>query len=89
VALADIEAELVSDVPWRTCAVCHYMSERDEEWAARLRRMLSNEGIKFRDLANKMAKDPEEPSIPWEALSRHARGQCSAREQLREPREQR
>ncbi len=87
-ALSDIEAELVTDTPWRTCSVCHQMSERGEEWSARLRRMLANRGIKFRVLAAKLKADPDEPEIPWEALSRHARGDCAAREILRpqEPR---
>ena len=50
-ALADIEAALDPGVPWRTCAVCHYLSQKDEVWGARLRRMLANRGIKFRDIA--------------------------------------
>jgi hypothetical protein len=82
-ALADIETELVGGVPARMCAVCHWLSERDDEWGARLRRMLSNRGIKFKDLAGRMASDPDEPNIPWESLSRHARGGCAARESLR------
>lgn len=82
-ALADIEADIEAGVPHRTCAVCHYMNERGEEWADRLRRLLSNRGIKFKDLADKLAKDPDEPTIDWQALSRHARSGCAAREQLR------
>ena len=82
-ALQDIEAELTGEVPWRTCAVCHHLSERDETWGARFRRLLANRGVKFRDLADKLASDPDEPDIPWETLSRHARGMCSAKEKLR------
>lgn len=82
-ALEDIESELTAEVPWRTCAVCHYIDERGDDWAARLRRMLANKGIKFKELAAKLALDPAEPSIPWEALSRHARAGCAAREHLR------
>lgn len=82
-ALADIEAELTSEIPWRTCAVCHHLAERDADWGARLRRMLSNKGIGFKALEAKLAEDPEEPNIPWDTLSRHARAGCSARERLR------
>lgn len=83
-ALADIEARLTGDgVPWRTCSVCHHMSERGEEWADRLRRLLGNRGVRFRDLALDLANDPDEPTIDSQALSRHARGGCSARESLR------
>lgn len=82
-ALVDIEAELTGEVPWRTCAVCHYISERDDVWGARLRRMLANRGISFTDLAKKLASDPDEPNIPRDSLSRHARGDCSAHESLR------
>lgn len=82
-ALAEIESALTSDIPWRTCSVCHHLGERDAEWGAALRRMLSNKGIKFRELAARMAADPDEPTIPWDALSRHARAGCSAKEHLR------
>lgn len=82
-ALQDIEAELTGEVPAGTCAVCYYLGERDAEWSARLRRMLANRGIRFRDLADKLAADDDEPTIAWEALSRHARGSCAAREALR------
>lgn len=82
-ALEDIETALTTEVPWRTCAVCHHIEERGDEWATRLRRLLANKGIKFKELAAKLALDPDEPTISWEALSRHARAGCSAREHLR------
>ena len=82
-ALADIEAELSGDIPWRTCAVCHYLAERDADWGGRMRRMLSSRTVKFSELASKLILDPEEPNIPTDALSRHARGLCAAREVLR------
>jgi G:T-mismatch repair DNA endonuclease (very short patch repair protein) len=53
------------------CAVCHWLSERDDEWGDRLRRLLANRGIQFKALAKKLADDPDEPDIPWESLSRH------------------
>jgi hypothetical protein len=82
-ALQDIEAELASEIPWRTCAVCHHLAERDEEWGKALRRLLGNKGIGFKKLEAHLAADPDEPSIPWDALSRHARAGCSAKEHLR------
>lgn len=81
-ALSDIEEKLAG-VPWRTCAVCHHMADRGDEWAFTLRRLLSNRGVKFKDLAKSLADDPDEPDIPWEALSRHARAGCAAKESLR------
>lgn len=82
-ALADIEAELTEGIPHRTCAVCHYLAERDDAWGERLRRLLANKGIRFKDLAASLESDPDEPTITWEALSRHARAGCTARERLR------
>ena len=82
-ALSDIEAELTNGIPWRTCAVCHHLAERDAEWGARFRRLLGNKSIKFKDLEAKLAADPDEPTIAWDALSRHARAGCSAKERLR------
>lgn len=82
-ALDRIEAELTGEVPAGTCAVCFYLDERGEEWATRLRRMLASRGIKYKELAAKLRADAEEPTIEWEALSRHARGGCAAREYLR------
>lgn len=82
-ALTDIEADIASPVPWRTCAVCHHMSERGNTWAETMRRLLGNRAVKFKDLAKRLAEDPDEPEIPVDALSRHARGGCAAREFLR------
>jgi len=82
-ALADIEAKLDPSIPHKTCAVCYHMAERGEEWANRLRRMLSNRGIKFIDIADELANDPEEPNIPSGTLSRHAQRGCLANESLR------
>jgi hypothetical protein len=82
-ALDQIEAELTGGVPHRTCAVCHYLSERDAEWGKRLRALLANRGVKFKDLARALRDDPDEPDIPEKALSRHAQEGCLARERLR------
>jgi hypothetical protein len=82
-ALADIESNLTAGVPHRTCAVCYHMAERGEEWAEQLRGLLRNRGIQFKALAKELREDPDEPEIEWQALSRHAREGCSAREKLR------
>ena len=81
-SLADLENE-VTGLPWQTCAVCHYMTEQDEDRAGRLRRLLSNRDVKFSDIAKELANDPDEPTIPHNALSRHARGICKAGVALR------
>lgn len=82
-ALSDIEAKLDPSVPHKTCAVCFHMEERGEEWAERLRGLLRNRGIKFKDLAKELADDPDEPSIPAGTLGRHAQRGCVAQESLR------
>lgn len=84
-ALADIESQLnqAAPVPHKTCAVCHHMAERGDEWAEGLRRMLRNKGIRVKDLALALEEDPDEPTIPVAALARHARRGCAARESLR------
>jgi hypothetical protein len=82
-ALSDIEAQLTDVVPHKTCAVCHWMAERGDEWADKLRGLLSNRGVKFKDLADKLRDDPDEPNIPAQALSRHAQRGCAAQERLR------
>lgn len=82
-ALSDIADRLTSGVPHRTCAVCHYMTERGDVWAERLRRLLADRGVPFKDLADALRDDPDEPDLHRDTLSRHARGLCAAREVLR------
>lgn len=82
-ALADIEAKFTNPVPHKVCAVCYWMDERGDEWANKLRSLLSNRGIRFKDLAKELADDPDEPNIPADTLSRHAQQGCSAQERLR------
>jgi hypothetical protein len=82
-ALTDIEARFTAGLPHKTCAVCHWMEQRGEEWSEKLRTLLRNRGIKFKDLAQELFDDPDEPDIPASTLSRHAQRGCSARESLR------
>ncbi len=82
-ALADIQAQFSDEIPHKTCSVCHWMSERGDVWADKLRALLRNRGIRFKDLAEALYDDPDEPSIPAKALSRHAQRGCSAQEKLR------
>lgn len=82
-ALSDIEAKFTNPIPHKTCAVCFYMDELGDEWASRLRGLLSNRAIRFRDLAHELYDDPDEPDIPEKALSRHAQRGCAAQEKLR------
>lgn len=82
-ALTDIEARFTNPVPHKVCAVCYWMDERGDDWANKLRALLANRGIRFKDLAHALADDPEEPDIPEKALSRHAQRGCAAGEKLR------
>ena len=82
-ALTDIAATLVDELPWRTCATCHALAGMSDDDAATLRRLLADRNVKFQSLAAALAADDGSPTIDAAALSRHARGQCSAREFLR------
>ena len=83
-ALQNVAASLVANsAPHQTCATCHALGGMSPEDAATLRELLANRSVRFRALAIALAEDPDSPSVPWEALSRHARGLCSARERLR------
>lgn len=82
-ALSDVAARMTDEVPWRTCSTCHHLEQMSTDDANTLRALLADKGVRFKDLARELADDPEAPTIPWEALSRHARGGCAAREHLR------
>ena len=82
-ALQDIAASLSGGLPHQTCGTCHALAGMSDEDAATLRGLLSDRGVRFKDLAAAMADDPDLPTVPWESLSRHARRGCSARESLR------
>jgi hypothetical protein len=53
------------------------------EDAKTLRGLLADRGVKFVDLERELKADPDVPSLHRDALSRHARGLCAAREVLR------
>jgi len=82
-ALQDIADKLAPELPWRTCATCHALDAMSDEDAQILRALLGNRAVRYKELAQLLADDPDSPTIPWEALSRHARGGCAARERLR------
>jgi hypothetical protein len=84
-ALADVASNLTEPdgLPWRTCGTCHALAGMTDTDAATLRKLLADRNVKFVDLAKALADDPDSPSIEHHALSRHARGLCSAREVLR------
>lgn len=82
-ALADYAASLSDETPWRTCATCHALENMTDDDATTLRRLLADRNVQFAALAGALAADPDSPSIGRDALSRHARGLCSAREVLR------
>ena len=82
-ALADVASSLTDEIPWRTCATCHALAGMSDEDAETLRKLLRDRGVKFTTLAKALADDEDSPTIDHAALSRHARGLCSAREVLR------
>ena len=84
-ALSDIAAALTdpASTPHRTCQVCHLLDGMNDTDAATLRALLADRGVKFTELERELKADPDVPSLHRDALSRHARGLCSAREVLR------
>jgi hypothetical protein len=82
-ALSDYAASLSDETPWRTSATCHALENMTEDDAATLRRLLADRNVQFAALAGALAADPDSPTIARDALSRHARGLCSAGERLR------
>lgn len=83
-ALSDLAAQVKDQIPWRTCQVCHALAGIPADEAAGLRALLSNTGLKFTEIQKMVADDPDTPlQLGVDALSRHARGRCEAREVLR------
>lgn len=83
-ALADIAATLTTGgLPHQTCGCCHALAQMSPDDAQTLRGLLADRSVKFKALAAMMEDDPDTPTVEWAALSRHARGECSARERLR------
>jgi hypothetical protein len=84
-ALSDVALTLTEPdaLPWRTCAVCHALTGMSDDDATVLRGLLADRRVKFNELAKALRDDPDSPTIAHDALSRHARGLCSAREVLR------
>jgi hypothetical protein len=82
-AIADIAQRAKSpSVPWRTCQVCHALTELPETEATALRELLASR-IPYTELAAALQADPDAPNLNADVLSRHARGRCEAREKLR------
>ena len=82
-ALADVAATLKGGLPHRTCATCHALADMSDEDVATFRALLADKSVRFKALAAALEADDEVPSVPADALSRHARGDCAARERLR------
>ncbi|WP_107768468.1 hypothetical protein [Nocardioides terrigena] len=82
-ALDNIAATLTSGLPHQTCGTCHALAQMSDEDAATLRGLLGDRSVKFKTLADAMRDDEDTPTVEWQALSRHARGGCSAKEHLR------
>lgn len=82
-AMDDVAATLTSGIPHQTCGACYALSQMSNKDAAKLRALLSDKRVKMKPLAAAMCSDPETPDVEWQALARHARGGCSAKENLR------
>ena len=81
-AIADIAATSPA-VPWQTCQVCHALDTIPAAEAAALRALLAGT-MRYSELSDALAADPDTPlTLHPDALSRHARGRCVAREKLR------
>lgn len=83
-AITDLAQAADQGIPWRTCATCHALTTLPADQAAAFRELLANPLVRYKTLADALATDPDYPlEIPWANLSRHARGDCDARENLR------
>lgn len=81
-AVADLSAR--TETPWRTCPVCHAIQGMEIRHREILIAALSNPTIRYDVLAAELATDPAFMlDIDRQALSRHARGVCSAKTKLR------
>jgi hypothetical protein len=84
-ALSDIAkaASTADPLPWRTCAVCHALATIPADEAQGLRDLLRGK-LRYSDIRDLIAQDADTPlQLDVDALSRHARGRCAAREVLR------
>ena len=84
-SLADLAATTAnhSGPGWQECAVCHALATIPETEAEGLRDLLRSK-LRYSEISNLIAADPDTPlNIDRQTLSRHARGDCSAREVLR------
>lgn len=82
-ALSDVAATLATGLPHQTCGTCHALAQMSGEEAATLRRLLADKSVRIKALADAMRADEDTPTVEWQALSRHARGGCAAKEHLR------
>ncbi|GAB3776731.1 hypothetical protein FB382_004380 [Nocardioides ginsengisegetis] len=83
-ALSELAATVNAELPHRTCQVCHALAGIPTAEAAGLRSLLANPGLKYTAISDMVAADPDTPLLLHpDALSRHARGRCGAREMLR------
>jgi hypothetical protein len=85
-AISDLSARLDPAIPHQTCATCDFLASLDGDEANALRSLLANKGARYSEIADGLADDPDyahRTTPDRQALSRHARGLCSAREKLR------
>lgn len=84
-AIADIATSARSasaERPWRTCQVCHALDDLPDVESEALRELLAGK-MRYSDIEAELAADSEAPNLHRDALSRHARGRCDAKDRLR------
>ncbi|GAB3863434.1 hypothetical protein GCM10028801_31050 [Nocardioides maradonensis] len=67
------------------CTVCVALGALPKADAQVLRDWMADPSWTFPAIADEVADDPDTPTLSVSAISRHARGQCGARERLRGP----
>lgn len=84
-AIADVKLVRRSEArPWRTCQVCHALANIPAAEAKALRKLLADPSVRYQELSEALAADADTPlDLHPDALSRHARGRCEAKDRLR------
>ena len=69
------------ETPWQPCATCALLADITPAEAKHIRALLADPEVRYSWLAEQLEERGK--PVDWQALSRHARGICSAREKLR------
>jgi hypothetical protein len=84
VAISELPAPSARLNKGPTCHVCIELGRLPKVEAEALRKHLANPEWRYTELSDALAGDKDTPlDLPAFVLSRHARGQCAARDRLR------